>query len=153
MTKTTIAADLSPDDYVVIGLATCFTNADGEVQQLQVVEPIPSATLETLCQGIPTSYERAIATTLGELFHDGRPQVPTVFPGDAKLFDDFVDRVAASARTYKRDRQAHVKNLMPLGTEKHDFNYSTERKRVLNAERTVSKEDNVKQHEYTHQAL
>jgi hypothetical protein len=150
---TTIATDLSPDDYIVIGLATCFTKADGEVHQLQVVEPIPSATLETLCQGIPTSYKVAIATTLGELFQNGQPHLPASFPTDAKVFDDFVDRVEASARTYKRDRQAHIKALMPIGSEKHDFNYSVERKRVLNAKRSISKLDNVKQHEYTHKVL
>lgn len=149
----TIAPDLAADDYVVIGLATCFTKADGEVQELKVVEPIPSATLETLCQGIPTSYEMAIATTLGAVIQDGQTIIPAGFPREAKVFDDFLDRISATARTYKRDRQSHVKALMPLGTEKHDFNYSTERKRILNAQRTVSTEDNVKQHAHTHQVL
>ncbi|MBE9030589.1 hypothetical protein IQ266_12695 [filamentous cyanobacterium LEGE 11480] len=150
---TTIAADLAAEDYVVLGLATCFTKTDGEVQQLKVVEPIPSATLETLCQGIPTSYEMAIATTLGAIIKDGQTHMPSIFPAEAEVFDDFGDRISASARTYKRTRQAHVKDLMPLGTEKHDFNYSTERKRILNADRTVSADDNVKQHAHTHQVL
>jgi hypothetical protein len=149
----TIAADLAPEDYIVLGLATCFIKEDGEVKQLKVVEPIPSATLETLYQGIPTSYEMAIATTLGEVMQGDAPKLPAMFPANAIIFGDFNDRVSATARTYKRDRQAHVKKLMPLGTEKHDFNYSTERKRILNSERTISTEDNVKQHDHTHKVL
>jgi UDP-galactopyranose mutase len=34
-----------------------------------------------------------------------------------------------------------------------EFNHSTERKRLLNAVHVVRKEDNVKQHEYTHKVL
>jgi hypothetical protein len=40
-----------------------------------------------------------------------------------------------------------------LGTTKTDLNYSTERKRVLNAARVVTKDDNVKQHSHTHKVL
>ena len=34
-----------------------------------------------------------------------------------------------------------------------DFNFSTEKKRVLNQENIVSKEDNIKQHSHTHKVL
>jgi hypothetical protein len=44
-------------------------------------------------------------------------------------------------------------SLVPVGTRRDDFNYSLERKRVLNAENVVSTEDNVKQHKYTHEVL
>ncbi|MGC8711919.1 MAG: hypothetical protein ACP5RH_05955, partial [Leptodesmis sp.] len=56
------ATDLSADDYVVLGLATCFIKEDGEVHAVKIVEPIPSAALEAIVKGIPTSYEMAIAT-------------------------------------------------------------------------------------------
>jgi hypothetical protein len=149
----TLSPDLSTEDYIVLGVATCFIKQEGEVQQLQVIEPIPSATLETLCQGIPTSYEQVIATTLGQIIHNGELQLPQGFPSDAKIPDDFSDRTEASARTYKRDRQAHVKDLMPIGSSRDDFNYSLERKRILNAQRKIGKSDNVKQHEHTHKTL
>jgi hypothetical protein len=59
------APDLSAEDYVVLGLATCFIKEDGEVHQVKVVEPIPSAALEAILKGIPTSYAQATATTIG----------------------------------------------------------------------------------------
>ncbi|MGH7999306.1 MAG: hypothetical protein ACREPR_07750, partial [Brasilonema sp.] len=55
------APDISADDYCVFGLATCFLKEDGEVHQVQVVEPIPSAALEAILKGIPTSYQLACA--------------------------------------------------------------------------------------------
>jgi hypothetical protein len=36
---------------------------------------------------------------------------------------------------------------------RQDFNYSLDRKRVLNASKVVRTEDNVKQHSHTHQVL
>jgi hypothetical protein len=60
-------------------------------------------------------------------------------------------RAIAAARTYqsRKEAQSHI----PVGTSRNDFNYSTERKRVLNQTRVVRKEDDVKQHEYTHKVL
>jgi hypothetical protein len=55
--------DLTTDDYIVIGLATCFIKEDGEVHQVEVIEPIPSAALEAIVKGIPTSYKFACAIT------------------------------------------------------------------------------------------
>ncbi|MDX2228535.1 MAG: hypothetical protein NW220_02780 [Leptolyngbyaceae cyanobacterium bins.349] len=145
------APDVSADDYIVLGYATCFLKQDGEVQEVKVAEPIPSATLEALMTGIPTSYEWAIATTVGAILVDGTPQLPEPFPAGTQICDEFGDRAIAATRTYKARpvAQAHI----PAGTTKTDFNYSTERKRVLNSKRTVRKEDNVKQHEYTHKVL
>ncbi|MDX2244429.1 MAG: hypothetical protein NW224_27460 [Leptolyngbyaceae cyanobacterium bins.302] len=143
--------DLSADDYVVIGLATCFLKQEGEVLEIKIAEPIPSAAMEALVTGIPTSYEWAIATTLGTVLPDGSPRLPENFPTGTQLCEDFVNRAIAATRTYKARpvAQAHI----PAGTTKTDFNYSTERKRVLNSKRSVRKEDNVKQHEYTHKVL
>ncbi|NET33322.1 MAG: hypothetical protein F6K19_15095 [Cyanothece sp. SIO1E1] len=146
------APELSRDEYVVIGLATCFVKEDGEIRQVKVIEPIPSASLEAILQGgIPTSYECACATTLGTAIANDTPQKPTNFPAEAQFCSDFVARSLAAARTYKSrpEAQQHI----ALGTTRSDFNFSLERKRVLNAENIVSTEDNVKQHEYTHKVL
>ncbi len=145
------APDLVNDDYIVIGLATCFIKEDGEVHQVEVIEPIPSAALEALLKGIPTSYKLACATTLGALLDGDTPLLPDGFPESAQLGEEFVSRVFAAARTYKRRETA--KSLIPLGATYTDLNYSIERKRVLNAARVVTKEDNIKQHSHTHKVL
>lgn len=145
------APDLTERDYLVIGLATCFVKADGEVHELQVIEPIPSAALEAIVKGIPTSYRQAWGTTLGAVLADDTPQKPPECPDTAQFSEDFAQRAIAAARTYKSRTvaQEHI----PPGTIRDDFNYSTERKRVLNMQRIVTKDDNVKQHDYTHKVL
>jgi hypothetical protein len=145
------APDLSADDYLVIGLATCFIKEEGEVHEVQVIEPIPSAALEAIVKGIPTSYQMACATTLGAVLAGDTLQKPEGFPESAQFSDEFGQRAIAAARTYKRREvaRAHI----PQGTIRKDFSYSTERKRVLNTKRVVTKEDNVKQHAYTHKVL
>jgi len=144
------APDLSADDYLVIGLATCFIKEEGEVHEVQILEPIPSAALEAIVKGIPTSYQLAWGTTLGAVLGD-TPQRPSGFPESAQFGDEFVPRAIAAARTYKRRELA--KSHIPQGTSRDDFKYSTERKRMLNAKRVVTKEDNVKQHSHTHKVL
>ncbi|WP_414752081.1 hypothetical protein [Anabaena sp. CCY 9910] len=144
-------ADLNGDDYIVIGLATCFIKEDGEVHQVDVIEPIPSASLEAIMKGIPTSYKFAYATTLGSVLHGDEPILPVGFPDTAQFADEFASRVFAATRTYKRREIA--KTLIPLGTTYTDFKYSLDRKRVLNANRVVTKDDNVKQHSHTHKVL
>lgn len=145
------APDITADDYTVVGLATCFIKEDGEVHQVKVVEPIPSAALEALMKGIPTSYEFACATTLGAVLSDEVPCLPADFPPETQFCDDFAFRAIAATRTYKSRAEAQA--LIPQGTMKRDFNYSIERKRVLNSDRIIKTEDNVKQHAYTHQVL
>ena len=145
------AADVSPDDYLVIGLATCFLKEEGQVHEVQILEPIPSAALEAIVKGIPTSYQLACGTNLGAVLVGDTPQRPAEFPESAQFSDEFVQRAIAAARTYKRREVAQA--LIPQGTTRNDFNYSTERKRVLNATRVVKKEDNVKQHSHTHKVL
>ena len=156
MTNATLfaqASDLSSEDYCVLGLATCFLREDGEIEQLQVLEPIPSAALEALVKGIPTSYKLACSKTLGEIFQSDTVQIPQELQNEEKinLCDRFAERVAAATRTYKSRPEA--KQHIPLGTTKQDFNYSLERKRVLNNSKVVSTEDNVKQHSHTHKVL
>ncbi|MBG0743379.1 hypothetical protein FLX35_02010 [Cylindrospermopsis raciborskii LB2897] len=143
--------DLRTDDYIVIGLATCFYKEDGEVHELEIIEPIPSAALEAIIKGIPTSYKLACATTLGSILDGENLLLPSGFPETAQFSEEFLQRTFSATRTYKRRESAQ--SLIPLGTTKSDFNYSTERKRVLNAARIVTKEDNIKQHSHTHKVL
>lgn len=145
------APDVKDSDYCVFGLATCFIRDDGGVKEVQIVEPIPSAALEALYKGIPTSYQVAYGKTLADFFDGDRLQMPPEFPSEAQFCDEFATRAVAASRTYKRAQQ--TQDLLPIGAKKDDFNYSTERKRVLNMENIVSTEDNVKQHSYTHQVL
>jgi hypothetical protein len=145
------APDLTADDYVVIGLATCFVRDDGDVHPVQIAEPIPSAALDAILKGIPTSYAAAMGMTLGDvLVADGLPALPD-YSFDLQLCDQFHERAIAAARTYKARPDA-PQPIAP-GAVYRDLNHSTERKRVLNSERIVKTEDNVKQHAYTHQRL
>ncbi len=144
-------SDISTNDYCVFGLATCFFREEGEVQEVKIIEPIPSASLEAILQGIPTSYELAYAKTLGEFLQEEKIVIPSDFPESAQLCDRFEERAIAATRTYKSRPEAtkHIE----LGAVKQDFNYSLERKRILNAENIVRTEDNVKQHSHTHKVL
>jgi hypothetical protein len=143
--------DVPTDAYVVLGIATCFIKEEGKLQPIRVVEPIPSAALEGLCKGIETSYEMAIATTFESAFAEGQGKIPNSFPPDIQLCDAFEERLMAATRSYRSC--ASIQSLLPLGQSKTDFNYSVERKRLLNVERVVRTEDNVKQHAYTHEVL
>ncbi|MEG3973395.1 hypothetical protein QT970_02085 [Microcoleus sp. herbarium8] len=154
MTTATVyptAPDLCTDDYIAVGLATCFIKEEGEVHQVKIIEAIPSAALEAIVKGIPTSYEMAWGTTLGEVLEGDSPKRLPEFPSEAQFSDEFGFRAIAAARTYKIRPQAQVH--IPSGTVRNDFAYSLERKRVLNSERIVRTEDNVKQHDHTHKVL
>ena len=138
-------------NYLVVGLATCFIKKDGEVIPVQVIEPIASATLETIVAGIPTSYEFAMATDFHAVIQGERLIRPEGFPEGSRWCEDFVERAIAAARTYQAKKSAQA--LLPVGERRDDFKYSIERKRILNGERLVSQDDNVKQHAYTHEKL
>ena len=150
-TSPSLAPDLAADSYVVLGLASCFVKQDGKLHPVKIVEPIPSAALEALIKGIPTSYERAIATTFGAALVGDQAQIPPEFPPETQVCDEFTERLIAATRSYQA--RAVAQTHIALGQVKTDFNHSTERKRVLNSERIVTAEDNVKQHAYTHQVL
>lgn len=143
-------SDLTTADYLVAGIATCFLRNEGELETVKVLEPVPSAYLESLLQGIPTSYEIIFATTVGDLSDDGEIARLTRHY-NASVGENFGDRVAAAARTYKMRPSAT--ELIPADNPYTDLNYSTEKKRVLNLKKVVKKEDNVRQHKYTHQKL
>ena len=145
------APDIIADDYCVFGLAVCFLKEEGEFKQVSVVEPIPSAAIEAIVKGIPTSYKLASAHPISTVISGDDLKLPPDFPSDTQFCENFVERVAAAVRTYKirPEAQQHI----PLGTQKDDLNFSLERKRVLNAINVVSKDDNVKQHSHTHKVL
>lgn len=146
------APDLASQDYIVLGLATCFVKEDGDVQSLELIEPVPSAALETIIQGIPTSYQWLMALPIETaLTAQESGAVPPGFPETAHWCTDFDQRALAAARTYK-SRPAAQQHI-PIGERRSDVNHSIERKRVLNANSVVRPEDNVKQHAYTHQVL
>ncbi|VEP16785.1 conserved hypothetical protein [Hyella patelloides LEGE 07179] len=144
-------SDISLEDYCSFGLATCFVRDEGEIHQVKVVEPIPSAALEAILQGIPTSYEFVCGQTLDNFFVEDTPIIPQEFPASAQLCDRFTERAIAATRTFKT-RPSAAKHI-PIGTIKQDLNYSLSKKRVLNDSSVVRVEDNVKQHEYTHKIL
>ena len=148
-----LTAETNRDNYVVVGLATCFLREEGELQQVEIIEPVPAAALEALLKGIPTSYRSVQATTVGALWSatDGS-RWPEGFPTDAIFCEDYGERLAAAMRTYSRGGEA-AQGLLPLGAVREDLNYSVDRKRLLNGDRLVKAEDNVKQHAYTHQVL
>jgi len=93
----------------------------------------------------------AYATNLGSVLDGDKMLLPEGFPASAQFGDEFPLRLFSAARTYKRREAAQ--NLIPLGATKMDLNYSIERKRVLNAARVVTKDDNIKQHSHTHKVL
>jgi hypothetical protein len=141
------APDIAAEDYCVFGLATCFLKCDGEYQQVQVVEPIPSAALEAILHGIPTSYQLVCAKSIGAILSSDPPQVPREFPEQAQWCENYLERMVAAVRTYKSrpEAKAHI----AIDTVRNDLNFSLERKRILNAVNVVSTEDNVKQHTHT----
>lgn len=151
MSQTSIPNDLTKDDYCVFGLATCFIRDEGEISQVEIIEPIPSAALQALLKGIPTSYHLACALPIGQVLSSAQPSLPDAFGFKARLADDFFSRTIAAARTYKQrpEAQSHIQ----LGEVKTDFNYSLTPKRVLNTLNVVQDEDNVRQHSHTHKVL
>jgi hypothetical protein len=148
-----IPNDLTPDSYLVLGVAHCFSKVEAEVIPIKLIEPIPSASLETLIKGVPTSYEVAGAFRLGDVLPDSGEGIipPSLSSYQAQLCSEFRERAIASARTYKSHPQAQ--EHIPLGTIFDKFNFSLDKKRILNAKRVVRDEDNIKQHSHTHKVL
>ncbi len=142
--------DLPSDSYLVLGVATCYLRHDGETIELQIIEPIPSAYLETVLNGIATSYSILWSTTLAEALADPTASLSADL-STAQPCEDFVERAQAAARSYIHRPTA--KTLLPPDAPFTEVNYSTDKKRILNPKNKVSKSDNVKQHQYTHKVL
>jgi len=63
------APDLSADDYIVIGLATCFIKEEEKFMKSKSLFPLRQ--WKRSLKGIPTShYQLACATTLGAVAGD-----------------------------------------------------------------------------------
>lgn len=153
MTLPSTPTVLSDSDYVIVGLAHCFTKQDGNMVPIKILEPIPSAYFEALKKGVPTSYKVLYGKQLGELIKEQQPIVTNlpVDPKDVQFCENFVERLLAAARTYQT--KDNLQTLLPPGQTLTDINFSTEKKRILNASHKVTAEDNVKQHQYTHMTL
>ncbi|AFZ48442.1 hypothetical protein Cyast_2499 [Cyanobacterium stanieri PCC 7202] len=151
MTTILNQAGVSADDYCILGLATCFVREDGEIQEVEVIEPIPSAYWETMLRGVETSYKFVCAKTVGDILVNDSLQKPDEFPPQSQFCHNFTEMMLAATRTYKKKEEAQTH--LPLGEKKADFNYSLSRKRILNNIKTVSDDDNVKQHPNTHKIL
>ncbi|MEO1095154.1 MAG: hypothetical protein AAFX01_09660 [Cyanobacteria bacterium J06638_28] len=142
--------DLTNEDYLVVGVAACYRLDEGELIPLQVLEPIPSAYLESVLQGIPTSYQCVVGTTVGALL--AMEKVPSISGiQNIRRCQNFEERAIAAARTYKSRPEAQT--LVKSGETRTDLNHSTEKKRVLNFTNVVRADDNVRQHQYTHEVL
>ncbi len=128
-----------------------FQHYEGEIKEIKVIEPIPSAYLEAMIQGVETAYQMAIALTIGEVLINDSLQIPSQFPNHSQFGEDFITRALSACRTYKNKPSAQ--KYLELGTIKEDFNYSIERKRILNSVNTVDDQDNIKQHPNTHKIL
>ena len=138
-------------DYVILGLANCFVrDEENQLQPIQVIEPVPSASFLTLIQKIPSSYSQLVACNVSNILtENGQVSVPDIFPEDAKLSQNFSERLMAAARTFQHHPEAKVWDLGQV----ESLTISNPSKRVLNAKNTVSEQDNVKQHPLTHKTL
>ncbi len=145
------APDLTTDSYLVVGLATCYVRTDGETREVTVLEPIPSAYLESVLNQVPTSYRQIQSITLDQVVVDGSPKCLPDLPADVQMGENFVDRAIAAARTYQS--RPTTAALLPVGSTYTELNYSTQKKRVLNRSNVVTPDDNVKQHAHTHKVL
>jgi hypothetical protein len=141
------APEISPDDYCVFGVATCFIREEGETKQVNVIEPVPYSALESILSGAETCYQMVSAKPVKAVF-DGKNLIkPDEFPQNSDFGTDFTERVIAAVRTYKSHH--HLQSSFPLGTLNKELNHSTKRKRVLNAERMVRTRDHVSQSKHS----
>lgn len=140
---------LPADTFVVIGLAHCFEQVDGKLQDVWIMEPVSASTVEVVGNGAATSYEAFLGTTVGTIVAAD----DSVLPADFKCGRDGVRwgenlefRSGCAARTWMRDHARDVVRLLvPVGEVKTGFNTSVEHKRILNFVNEVKDSDNVKQ--------
>ncbi|MEN9205947.1 MAG: hypothetical protein Q6K99_05670 [Thermostichales cyanobacterium BF4_bins_65] len=152
------ANEVQAEEYVVLGLATCYQrDPEGRLQPLQVIEPIPAAELDAIVsQARSTSYSLLYALSYGELVRGDQVQVPGVFPMGAVLGSSFLTRVQAAARSYRtKPNYRHLPLHTSCTPEAGPFplHYHPEPKRILGETGKVSDADNVKQHPHTHRQL
>lgn len=117
------------------------------------MEPLTAGTLECLALGVPTSYKRVMGLTCADLFQGDDLKAPPGINIEAlrplaaggetiSECENMVIRSMAAARTFKRRVEAQI---IAVGEVADDFNFNTEKKRVLNQVFEPSFADNVKQ--------
>jgi len=135
-------------DFVVLGLARCWRREEeGLLQEVLLIEPVPSAAFLLLLQRIPSSFSLLSAVDPRSFEPD---VLPDGFPQHACFPLDFQERLTAAARTFQHNPEA--KQFLGLG-ESVSLNVPLKQKRIINSVRIVSEQDNVKQHPMTHLAL
>ncbi|GBG61511.1 hypothetical protein CBR_g21853 [Chara braunii] len=134
------------DDYVVVGLAHCFTKDEsGKLEDAFVIEPIPAGGLECMENGGVTCYKYVTATRMGKILSQDKSVLPEEFRS-GRFSESFDFRAKCAARTWKRQHpQENLLHLVEEGSVRSDFNFSLEVKRVLNEEVVVNDDDNIKQ--------
>ncbi|KAL2621827.1 hypothetical protein R1flu_002032 [Riccia fluitans] len=138
--------EFEDEDYIVLGLAHCFTkDADQKLMDTFVIEPIPAGGLECMDNGGRTCYKHAHGTNLGVALKQDVSLLPPEFQG-GRFAEDFDFRTKCASRTWKRDHaEEFLMKLVPTDGVRSDWNFSLEDKRILNMENIVSDEDNIKQ--------
>lgn len=132
-------------DYVAVGLAHCFREVDEKLVDYLIIEPIPSASVESMFKGAATSYKCIVGSTLGEVLRQDVGLLPEELRGGV-FAQNFDYRTKAAARTWKKQyAQENLLQLAPIGVVKKDFNFSLEEKRILGVVFEVKDEDNIKQ--------
>ncbi|CAM9334843.1 unnamed protein product [Ascophyllum nodosum] len=145
---------LADDDYVAFGMARCYVRNDNlKLDDYYVYEPLTAATLEIIANSpeVPTSYKRITAFKAVDIF-EGPVARPTGIQveklnilcqdEEGHICENALERTLAAARTYKRRVEA---KKCGFGDVMEDFNFNTERKRILNHKFEPSFDDNVKQ--------
>jgi len=130
---------------VAVGLAHCFRELDEKLVDYFVIEPIPSASVESMYNGAATSYKCIVGSTLGEVLKQEVGLLPEELRGGV-FAQNFDFRAKAASRTWKKSyAQENLLQLAPIGVVKKDFNFSLEEKRILGVIFEVKDEDNIKQ--------
>nr|ABK22041.1 unknown [Picea sitchensis] len=137
--------DWTESDFVAVGLAHCFRELDEKLVDYFVIEPIPSASVESMYNGAATSYKCIVGSTLGEVLKQEVGLLPEELRGGV-FAQNFDFRAKAASRTWKKSyAQENLLQLAPIGVVKKDFNFSLEEKRILGVIFEVKDEDNIKQ--------
>ncbi|WP_071518717.1 hypothetical protein [Geitlerinema sp. PCC 9228] len=102
------APDVSPDDYLVLGVASYFAQQGDQTLEVKTLEPIPSGYVEALVAGAETAYQYIWAATLKEVLLGEMPQMPAHLDGEVQFGYDFTARAIAAVRTYKSRPEAKL---------------------------------------------
>merc|ERR1712072_764925 len=144
---------LLDEDYVAVGLACCFArNDENKLSEAWILEPLTAGTLETIEKGIETSYKQTLALRARDFFEgdlndpsgvnvENLEALSDGFP-DVTLCSNIIERSMAASRTFRRREEAKLLDFNEMSDE---YNFSTDRKRILNQIVEVNFDDNVKQ--------